>query len=308
MRIFKASLNCFLLLLAVSTFVACDNDDDANPTPQTIVEIAAGDAQFSTLVSALNRTNLTSVLEGAGPFTVFAPTNAAFTALGVDLSTISDEALSDILLYHVFVGQGIQSTDLAEGQTYISTASTSGPGDAALSALVERTGANVKINNAANVTTANLEATNGVIHVIDAVMMPLDVVGHATANSNFTELVSALGAASGDLVPTLQTAGPFTVFAPVNSAFEAIASTTAMLSADQLRDILLYHVVSGNVRSTSIASGEPVPSLNNGATFTINTSDGVVITDGQMNTINVEFTDVQGTNGVIHVIDAVLLP
>ena len=307
MKAFKAIFYGLTLFMASSLFVSC-GDDDAEPTPQSIVEIAAGDSQFSTLVAALNRTNLTSVLEGTGPFTVFAPTNAAFTALGVDLATISDADLSNILLYHVFVGQGIKAADLAEGQTYITTASESGPGGTSLSALVERSGSNVTINGIINVTTADLEATNGVIHVINAVMQPLDVVGHAAANSQFTELVTALGAASGDLVPTLQGAGPFTVFAPVNSAFEAISTVTATLSADQLRDILLYHVASGNVRSTDLSNGDLVTSLSNDAMFTVNLGSSVTLTDGQGNTSNVVLTDVQGTNGVIHVIDAVILP
>ena len=305
MKAFKAIFYGFALMLTTCFFVAC-SDDDAEPTPQSIVEIAAGDAQFSTLVDALNRTNLTSVLEGTGPFTVFAPTNAAFAALGIDLSTLSDTELSNILLYHVFVGQGIKAADLAEGQTYISTASASGPNDTALSALVERSGSNVTINGTINVTTADLEATNGVIHVIDAVMLPLDVVGHATANSSFTELVGALGAASGDLVNTLSGSGPFTVFAPVNSAFQAISDVTMTLTADQLRDILLYHVVNGNVRSTDLNS-DPIMSLQ-GSTFTANLGSTVTLTDGQGNTSNVLLTDVQGTNGVIHVIDAVILP
>ena len=85
-----------------------------------------------------------------------------------------------------------------------------------------------------NVTTADVDATNGVIHIVDDVILPLDVVGHAAANSNFTDLVSTLGAASGDLVNTLQGDGPFTVFAPLNSAFQAITSTTETLDADQL--------------------------------------------------------------------------
>lgn len=298
-----------LVAVAITSFVACDDDDDVTPEPQpqSIVEIAAGNDDFSILVSALTRVDLVSTLEGAGPFTVFAPTNAAFEALGVDLNTISDEALTEILLYHV-VGADIASTDIADGKTYVGTAATTGPNGNALSILVEKAGGAVTINNAATVTTADVDATNGVIHIIDAVIMPLDVVGHAAANDDFSSLVGALGAANGDLVTVLSGAGPFTVFAPVNSAFEAIADVTATLTADQLAAVLTYHVVGGaNVLSTDLSDQMMVTTVN-GESFTINLGSEVTITDANGGTSSIIRTDVQGTNGVIHVLDTVILP
>ncbi|MFK8009705.1 MAG: fasciclin domain-containing protein, partial [Saprospiraceae bacterium] len=107
-----------LLLSLPFLFVACGDDDedpDPAPVPMSIVEIASGDAQFSTLVTALQQADLVSVLEGTGPFTVFAPTNTAFTNAGIDLATISDAALKEVLLYHVLGGAKITSGDLAEG-------------------------------------------------------------------------------------------------------------------------------------------------------------------------------------------------
>lgn len=297
-----------LSLVAVVVFSACDNDDE-EPTPElsSIVETAAADDQFSTLVSALDRTGLTSVLEGTGPFTVFAPTNAAFTALGVDLSTISDEDLTEILLYHV-LGAEVKSDAIAEGQTYATTAADKGPGGSQLSILIEKTGTAVSLNGKINVTTADVDATNGVIHIVDAVITPMNLVDHAVANSNFTELVGALGAASGDLVSVLSGSDIFTVFAPLNSAFEEIASVTATLDADQLASVLTYHVVAGaNVRSGDLVDGQSVMTVN-GATFTVNLDDSVTITDEQGNTATVVLTDVQATNGVIHVLDKVILP
>ena len=298
-----------LLLALPLFFVACDKDDDEPQLPpqaQNIAEIAAADAQFSTLVDALQRVDLVSVLEGSGPFTVFAPTNAAFTALGVDLNTISDEDLTEILLYHV-LGATVASADIAEGQTYVTTAAQTGPGDTQLSMLIEKSATGVSINGSINVTTADITATNGVIHIVDAVITPLDVVGHAAANSSFTELVGALGAASGDLVNVLSGDGPFTVFAPVNAAFEAISDVTATLTADQLATVLTYHVAGGNVRSTDLSDGQEVTTVNT-ELFTIKTDGGVTITDANDNVANVVLTDVQGTNGVIHVIDTVILP
>ncbi len=297
----------FLGLMATS-FLACNDDDNVDPTPepQSIAQTAANDPQFSTLVAALQRVNLVGVLDGAGSFTVFAPTNAAFQASGVNLDALTDEQLTEVLLYHV-LGAEVASTDLQEGQTYATTAAETGPGNTQLSILIEKTAAAVKINGSVNVTAADIDATNGVIHVIDNVILPLDVVGHAAANSNFTSLVSTLGAASGDLVNVLSGDGPFTVFAPVNSAFEEISDVTATLDADQLAKVLTYHVVAGNVRSTALTDGMMAGTVN-GEQITINIGENVTITDANGNESTVLLTDVQATNGVIHVLSKVLIP
>lgn len=302
-----------LLLALPLLFVACgDDDEDPTPTPaepMNIVEIASGDAQFSTLVAALQQADLVSVLEGDGPFTVFAPTNAAFSAAGIDLGTISDADLKKVLLYHVLGGAKITSGDLADGQTYASTASTYGPNDAQLSILIEKSSNGVVINGDTNVSTADVDATNGVIHIVDKVIMPLDVVGHAQANSNFTSLVGALAAADGDLVTVLQGDGPFTVFAPLNSAFAAIQSTVDGLSTEQLAKVLTYHVASGNVRSTDLSDAMDVTTVNAPEKFTVNISGSdVTLTDAGGATSKVLLTDVQATNGVIHVLESVIIP
>ena len=303
-------LKFFLLaLLALPFFmVGCSDDEEPQaPETNTIVDIAVGNDDFSTLVTALQRTNLVSTLQGDGPFTVFAPTNAAFEALGVDLSTISDSELTNILLYHVIGGADIKSTDLAEGQTYASTASASGPNGTQLSVLVERTGASVRVNNAANVVTADINADNGVIHVIDNVILPLDIVGHAAANNNFTSLVGALQAAPGDLVSVLQGNGPFTVFAPTNDAFAEISDVVATLSPEQLAAVLTYHVVPGNVASTALSDNMNVTTVN-GQDIGISMTSGVKIIDAAGNESNIVLTDVQATNGIIHVIENVIIP
>ncbi len=302
-----------LLLALPFLFVACGDDDD-EPTPMvnepmSIVEIASGDAQFSTLVAALQQADLVSVLDGNGPFTVFAPTNDAFTAAGIDLTTISDAALKEVLLYHVLGGAKITSGDLADGQTYASTASNYGPNDTQLSILIEKGSNGVVINGTTNVSTADVDATNGVIHIVDQVLLPMDIVGHAVANSNFTSLVGALGAADAGLVDLLQTDGPFTVFAPLNSAFAAIQSTVDGLTTEQLAKVLTYHVVTpGNVRSTDLTNGMEVTSANASEKFTVNIDGSVTITDAAGGTSTVILTDVQATNGVIHVLDAVIIP
>ncbi len=302
----KNFLFLFVALIGIS-FISCSDDDEPTTDTQTIVDIAAGDAQFSTLVEALQRTNLVSTLEGAGPFTVFAPTNDAFTQLGVDLATISDADLTNILLYHV-LGANIQSTDLSEGQTYASTASTGGPGSHPLSLLVERAGVNVTVNGTSNVTTADINASNGVIHVVNQVLMPLDVVGHAAANSNFTQLVGALSTAPGDLVTVLSGEGPFTVFAPINSAFEEISDVVAGLTSEQLATVLTYHVVGGaNVKSTDLVDDMSVMTVS-GQEFTVNLDNGPELIDQSGASVSVILTDVQATNGVIHVLEKVIIP
>ncbi len=304
----RINLLLFVFVSVAVLFTSCDNDDDPTPELGTVAEIASGDPQFSTLVSALERTGLTSVLNTPGAFTVFAPTNNAFNALGVDLATISDEALSEILLYHVIGGAEIKAGDLIEGQTYASTAAATGPNGSQLSMLIERAGSSVTINGKINVTSADVDASNGVIHIVDAVILPMNLVDHAAANSNFTELVGALGAATGDLVNVLSADDIFTVFAPVNSAFEEIAAVTATLSADQLAAVLTYHVVGGaNVRSEDLSDGQSVMTVN-GSSFTVGLGGTVTITDAQGNVATVVLTDVQATNGVIHVIDKVILP
>lgn len=304
----------FWTLLALVALVigvsACNKDDDDTipTTEQTITEIAAADDQFSTLVSALQRVDLDVTLEGDGPFTVFAPTNAAFTALGIDLSSLSDEALTEILLYHVLGGK-VESGDLAEGQTYATSASANGPNGTQLSLLIERAGSDVTVNGASSVTTADIIALNGVIHVVDQVLLPLDVVGHASANSNFSQLVAALVAAPGDLPTVLAGDGPFTVFAPLNSAFDDISATVDALTPEQLAKVLTYHVVSGaNVRSGDLTNEQVVGTVN-GEEFTVNISGSTVtISTASGGTSTVVLTDVQATNGVVHVIDAVLVP
>lgn len=293
-------------------FSACDNDDDdiIDIDDRTIAEVASDDARFTTLVSALQRTGLDAVLaDENGDYTVFAPTNDAFDALGVDLSTIADDDLEEILLYHVFGGSFV-SAQIQEGKTYLNSASTNGPNDSPLTVYIERSGANVMVNDVATVVDADISTENGVIHVINQVLMPLDIVGHVTANDDFNELVAALGAASGDLVNVLgSTDEVYTVFAPINSAFTEIAATVDGLTADQLADVLTYHVVAGaNVRSTDLSDNQAVTTVQT-ENVTVNIDGNTVtLTDANGNAATVLLADVQGTNGVIHIIDKVLIP
>lgn len=317
---FKNQINMrfsFLLTLVLGlgalTFVGCDDDDDnggGGTDTQSIAEIVANDAQFSILLSALQQAGLDDDLgDESAVFTVFAPTDAAFQAAGIDLNTISNEDLSQVLLYHVLAGGAIRSTDLIQGQTYATTASETGPNDAQLSLLIERDNDAVTLNGGTTVTTANVAASNGIIHIIDEVLMPPTVVDLALANDNLSELVGALQAADGDLVNVLSDETTnFTVFAPLNSAFAAIEDTVNGLSSAQLSRVLLYHVVSGaNVRSGSLSLGE-VTTANNGTTVTVSSINPPQLTDSQNSVVDIVGVDIQGTNGVVHLLDAVLIP
>jgi transforming growth factor-beta-induced protein len=316
MKRLKLNIGTFGILFALVIFLtSCNEDDDNNnvtpqmPAPtQSIVDIATSNDDFSILVDALAKADLVTALQGDGPFTVFAPTNSAFETLfeALDVNGIEDlsaEALTPILLYHVVAAKAM-STDLSTG--YYETISTGTP-DSKGMVIYAEVNNGVMINNSAMVTSADIEATNGVVHVIDEVILPPTVVDLAIQNANFSILVEAVVKAG--LVEALSAEGPFTVFAPTNAAFEAAFEALDIkgledLSADALIPILTYHVVADNVLASEVASGM-VPTLNTDSNISISVTEQGVVLD---NTANVIATDVQGSNGVIHVIDNVILP
>ena len=264
------------------------------PPTEDIVDkaVSFNPDEFNTLVEAVVKAELVDVLKSDGPFTVFAPTDAAFAKLGVDLGSLSKEALTKILLYHV-VPAKVFSTDLANG--FVQTAG-------GLYVEVNIDG-DPMINNS-KVIIPDVQTTNGVIHAIDEVLLPpdMDIVDKAISFNpgQFNTLVAAVVEAG--LVDALKGDGPFTVFAPTDEAFAALGITPANVgTVDNLADILLYHVVPGTFFSSDLSNGE-VPTLN-GKTVTIDLSSGV-----KVNESSVIIANVQTTNGVIHVIDKVLLP
>ncbi len=314
----KVFYGLFLALSVTFLLNACKDDDDDDP--KNIVELAQGDANLSTLVRALERTDLVGVLNGTDQFTVFAPTNAAFSALFTALSTpgntvtvenIDAAVLKKTLLYHVVSGE-VRSSAITTG--YVKSAATFGSTSNALSLYVEKS-SGVKINGSVNVTTADVDASNGVIHVVDKVITLPTVVNQALNNPNFTSLVAALTRSDlgVDYVTTLSGAGPFTVFAPTNAAFTALLTELNVTSlndipAATLNAVLQYHVVSGaNVVAAQLTEGQEVTALS-GKKFTIKLAGGAKIQDGQGRTSNIVITDVQANNGVVHAIDKVLLP
>lgn len=314
------------MLAAGLTLTSCNKDEEPDPNPpagkKTIAQIASEDPNFSILVDVLTRTNLVDdVSDPNATLTVFAPTNAAFADLLNELglpnldaaeAALGTEGLRNVVLYHV-LGSVVMSPDVSTG--YVSTLSERDAGEK-LSFYMSTSGG-VRINNRANVTTVDIEASNGVIHVIDKVILPLTIYQLAELNPNYTSLIAALGVADGNLddLTNDPAAGPFTLFAPSDAAFVALlqalglpdlGALVGVLGTDGVADVLLYHVVAGNIRSSQVSAGS-VATVN-GESITLGTTGGVTITDSNGNTVNVVSVDIQGTNGVIHAIDGVLLP
>jgi transforming growth factor-beta-induced protein len=265
---------------------------------QTIVDIAVADGRFNTLVAAVTAADLAETLSSEGPFTVFAPTDDAFAALpeGTVEALLADiPTLTNILLYHVVPGS-VMAADVVE-LSYADTA-------AGIPVKVTVENGNVFINDAQVIIT-DIEASNGVIHVIDSVILPPgDIVETAVADGRFTTLAAALGAA--DLVETLQGEGPFTVFAPTDDAFAALpAGTVEALLNDipALTDILLYHVVPGRLFAADVLAEETLPTAQ-GKNLMVSLDMG----NAYVNDSQIIITDILTSNGVIHVIDAVMVP
>ncbi len=282
----------------------------ATPEPvlKDIVDTAVADGRFTTLVTAVTAAGLVDTLKGEGPFTVFAPTDDAFAKLPA--GTIEElvkpenkQKLTDILLYHVVSGK-VMAADVVG----LTSATTVLGKDVAIKVDM----GNVYINDAKVIIT-DIETSNGIIHVIDTVLLPpaeeakQTIVDIAVADGRFTTLVAALQAAG--LVETLSGEGPFTVFAPTDDAFAKLpAGTVENLlkpeNLEQLKNILLYHVVSGKVMAADVVGLTSAPTVL-GQDITITVKDGKVYLN---DTVQVIITDIEASNGVIHVIDAVLLP
>jgi uncharacterized surface protein with fasciclin (FAS1) repeats len=267
-----------------------------------IVDTAVGVGNFKTLAAALQAAGLIETLKGKGPFTVFAPTDAAFEKLGT--ATITDllkpenkAKLAAILTYHVVPGRV-----LAKDVSTMGVATVNGQ----RVDLVVKDG-KVTIDNA-NITATDVLASNGVIHVIDTVILPNDqtIVGTAVANGKFTTLAKLLQAA--DLVDTLNGTGPFTVFAPTDEAFAKLdkATVESLLKPEnksKLQEVLKYHVVSGRVFSDAALKAGHAKTLQ-GESVKIKVEQG----SAKVDNAKLIATDIDTTNGVIHVVDTVLMP
>ncbi len=310
-----------LLMMALTlVFTSCSDDDNDNPpivpVQPNIVELALATPELSNLVAALQAAdgNLIDVLSGDGPFTVLAPTNAAFTVFLTangfgSLEDVPTDVLSQILLNHV-ISADLTAQDLQGlGAGYTST-NASGVGGNNIS-IYFNTENGVRFNSVSAVTTPDIAASNGTIHIVDAVIPIPSVVSHAAANPNFTSLVAALGASDIDLVALLSEEGPYTVLAPDNAAFTTFLDGAALgdVNPTALTQILLNHVLSKTVLSTDLTAAVAGYDLTNATGAEMNpmsiyfdTTDGVVF-----NGISeVTTADIVGSNGIIHAVDAVI--
>jgi uncharacterized surface protein with fasciclin (FAS1) repeats len=315
-KITRMPIALALASLTTFSFFSCKEDTPAvTPTP-TIAETVIAGTNFTLLKAALTKAELVTTFQGAGTFTVFAPTDDAFKAVGIDQAFITantKETLAGVLKFHV-LDKKVAAAEIA---TADNTAVTTLNG----TAYVTKNAGGVSINGA-KVTSADVPASNGVIHVIDRLILPpsKDIVAFLQGNADYSLLVAAVVKAG--LVSTLQGTGPFTVFAPKNSAFTALGapySTTAGingLDATQtaaLKNILLYHVVGARVFSQNLKAGSVGTALTS-KSVTIDLTNGVKVTGiAAGNTAGVVTSPVGSfnavaTNGVIHTIDKVLLP
>jgi transforming growth factor-beta-induced protein len=302
----KLVLRALLGSVLALTLAACGGMMTDDTTERgSIAEVASANPELSILVAALAKAELVPTFadDAAGPFTVFAPTNAAFAAALAELGLSAEELLDspdlgNILGYHVTPGN-VSLRDAA-----------------ALEVIPTLFGMPIAqsggvLDGRATIRSSDISASNGTIHVIDQVLLPTKTIADiAVADSRFSTLVAALSKA--DLVGAVADAdASLTVFAPTNDAFGAALSALGisaeeLLASDDLADILLYHVVPGTFLAADVVAAAPFPAPTlQGGTIAVTVVDGGVVLNGEVNVI---ITDVKAVNGVIHVIDFVLLP
>lgn len=292
-----------ITLLLSAGLAQCSETTAAAVTQDSILATATGNPDFSTLVAAVQAAELQHTLAGPGPFTVFAPSNAAFAKLPKGtvealLMPKNKAMLQGILTNHVVAGK-------VPASQVISTPGTVAVGGQWLAFTTDKQGAKV---DGAWVKTTDIACHNGVIHVIDSVMLPTDsdLVEVAANNGSFSTLLAAAQAAG--LAETLKSPGPFTIFAPTDEAFSSlgdsvIASLLLPKNRETLARILKHHVVAGRLYSPeAIASGSAMTLAGTRLPIALGDKGAMVGTAG------IVATDVDAKNGVIHVIDTVLIP
>jgi uncharacterized surface protein with fasciclin (FAS1) repeats len=315
----KLKIITAIIALASITF-SCNEEPPKlntaiNDVDLSMMGILKGNPIFSQLVKSIEITELTETLQKAQPVTLFAPTNDAFVAFlkANSYKTINDvpkEVLKQIILNHALKGQIIEK-ELKTG--YVKTLATSPTSGTNNISMYINNSSGIVLNGICKVTSTNITRPNDFIHVVDQVIYLPTVVTHAQANPNFTSLVDNLKKiVEPDLVAALSGAGPFTVFAPTNAAFTALDAELrggiAGVSIPNLTKVLQYHVANGNVLASSLQEDQVVATREVPQTFKIKLVGGAKIEDASNRIINITATDVQCANGVIHVLDKVLLP
>lgn len=305
--------------IAVLSLYSCDdNDDTMMDSEMTVYERISSDSDLSNLKAAIDKAGLSATLDQSGTFTLFAPSNAAFTTFlqangFASLNDVPTATLRTLLMNHV-LGTEVKSSGISTG--YVSTLAIGAASSTRPISMYINTSSGVRINGVSTVVATDIDVNNGVIHKVNAVIGLPTIVTHATANPQFSTLVSALTRNDmpnfvGILSGTANS--PFTVFAPTNAAFSSLLTelnlaNLAAIPQATLENTLKYHVVTGaNVASTNLTNNMTVTTFQ-GGTFKINTTGGAKITDNNSRISNIIATDVQCNNGIIHAIDKVLLP
>jgi len=305
--------------IAVLSLYSCDdNDDIMMDSEMSVYQRISSDSDLSNLKAAVDKAGLATTLDQSGTFTLFAPNNAAFATFlqangYASLNDVPTAALKTLLMNHV-LGTEVKSSGISTG--YISTLAIGPASSTRPLSMFINTSSGVRINGVSSVVATDIDVNNGVIHKVNAVIGLPTIVTHATANPQFSTLVSALTRNDmpnfvGILSGTANS--PFTVFAPTNTAFSSLLTelnfaNLAAIPQATLENTLKYHVVTGaNVASTNLTNNMTVTTFQ-GGTFKINTTGGAKITDNNSRISNIIATDVQCSNGIIHAIDKVLLP
>ncbi|AUP80002.1 fasciclin domain-containing protein [Flavivirga eckloniae] len=308
-----------LLLIAVLIMQSCNNDDDNPPiVTNNIIEIAIKTPELTFFVDALKKAdgNLIDILTSNGPFTVLAPNNAAFTAFlssnnYASIDDVPSDVLSELLLNHV-ISEDLTSSDFSiSGSGYKST-NASGVSDNKISIYFNTSG-DIEFNNTSKVINggADINASNGTIHIVDKVITLPSILNHLANNNNFNSLLVALDLADGDLTTLLGSDGPFTIMAPDNAAFTTFLDGTPIgdINTAHLAKVLLNHVLGNVTTSANLMTN------GSGYTNTSATGPGMKALSLYYNTsANISFNgistvttaDIVGTNGVIHAVNAVI--
>jgi uncharacterized surface protein with fasciclin (FAS1) repeats len=303
-----------LVLSLATVLVACGSEtvDAGTPPTQNVVQVAQGNPDLSILVEAVVAADLAGTLSAPGPYTVFAPTNAAFAALLTELGVTKAQLLADKPLLTAVLQYHVLGARVAKAQIPLGKAITPLAGGFF---KIDMSGADVIItdgrNRTSRITATDIAASNALVHVVDKVILPANknIVQTAQALPDFSILVEAVVAA--DLAATLSGTGPFTVFAPTNAAFAALLTELGISKADLLANkplltaVLTYHAIGARVLKADVVPGAQ-PNTVQGENFSI--SAALAITDKRARTSNIVATDVLTSNGVIHVIDRVILP
>jgi uncharacterized surface protein with fasciclin (FAS1) repeats len=327
MKIISKTIKFLSVFILVIGLASCgDDDDNTSEVTTTVVDVAVANG-LTSLAAALTATNLVTVLEGEGPFTVFGPDNAAFDTLlaatGIDLNNMSAAELAtvtNILLNHVIVGENISAADLVAGVAGYQKTAAVGPNSTNLS-IYFTAASDVVLNGQSTVTDPDKTATNGVLHIVNTVIALPTIATFATTNPALGDLVSALvladtGTPTVPYIATVSdpTAGPFTVFAPTNTAFDSLSLELDPTGSTQIGDldpalvdaVLLNHIVGVNVTSSELPNGT-VTTLG-GPITADNTAFTLTDLNNRVSNIVTTLVDIQAVNGVVHVIDRVILP